>query len=66
MEDATDLASEECIRPPSGLFDAAVNLIQHRIDLGISPMDAIDLVTQEIFPSFGAEFRISLEQAFGV
>ena len=66
MEDATDLTSEEHIQPPSGLFDAAVNLIQHRIESGISPMEAIDLITQEIFPSFGAEFRISLEQAFGV
>ena len=66
MEDATDLSSDEQIRPPSGLLDAAIKLVNYRINLSMSPMEAIDLVTQEIFPSFGAEFRITLEQAFGV
>lgn len=66
MEDATDLSSEEQIRPPDGLYDAAISLVNSRISSGMVPTEAIDLVTQEIFPSFGAEFRISLEQAFGV
>ena len=64
MEDATDHLPEEHIRPPKGMFEVAINLIKSSIKRGMSPMEAIDFVTQEVLPSFGGEFRLSLEQAF--
>ena len=66
MEDATDLSTSDLIHPPNGLFDSAVNLIGYKIKQGMDASKAVDLITEEVFPYFGAEFRISLEQAFGL
>ena len=58
-----DLPQEE-IKPPKGLHEVAINLIKAHIDRGISTAESIDIVTQQILPSCGAEFRINLEEEF--
>ncbi len=64
MEDATMDLPQENIRPPDGLHQVAINLIKSRINEGMSALDAIEIVTQQILPSFGAEFRVGLEDVF--
>ena len=64
MEDATTNLPQESIRPPDGLHQVALNLIKSRIDDGMSTADAIEVVTQQILPSFGAEFRVGIEDEF--
>jgi len=61
MEDSTMDLPQENIRPPEGLHQVALKLIRSHVDDGMSAADAIDLVTQQILPSFGAEFRVGLE-----
>jgi len=60
------LSTSDLIHPPNGLFDSAVNLIGYKIKQGMDASKAVDFITEEVFPYFGAEFRISLEQAFGL
>ena len=64
MEDATMNLPQENIRPPEGVFQVAINLVHSEIAKGMSAADAIELITQQIFPSFGAEFRVKLEDEF--
>ena len=64
MEDATMDLPQENIRPPDGLFQVARNLINSRVNEGMSTAEAIEIVTQQILPSFGAEFRVGLEDEF--
>ena len=61
MEDATMDLPQENIRPPEGLHQVALNIIRSHVDVGMPASDAIELVTQQILPSFGAEFRVGLE-----
>jgi hypothetical protein len=61
MEDSTMDLPQENIRPPEGLHQVALKLIRSHVDDGMSAADAINLVTQQILPSFGAEFRVGLE-----
>lgn len=64
MEDATMNLPEDNIRPPDGLHQVALNLIRSRVNEGMSTADAIELVTQQILPSFGAGFRVGIEDEF--
>lgn len=64
MEDATMNLPQENIRPPEGVLQVAINLARSEIAKGMSAADAIELITQQIFPSFGAEFRVRLEDEF--
>jgi hypothetical protein len=64
MEDATMDLPQENIRPPEGLQQVALKLIRSHVDDGMSTSDAIDIVTQQILPSFGADFRVGLEDEF--
>jgi uncharacterized protein YoaH (UPF0181 family) len=64
MEDATMNLPQENIKPPDGFHQVAVNLINSHMNDGMSAYEAIELVTQQILPSFGAEFRVSLEDKF--
>jgi len=64
MEDATMNLPEENIRPPDGLHQVALNLIRSRVEQGMSTADAIELVTQQVLPSFGARFRVGIEDEF--
>lgn len=64
MEDATDDLPEEAIAPPSGMFDVAMNLVRNYHKSGYNLQEAITLVTQDVFPGFGADFRVQLEDTF--
>ena len=64
MEDATMNLPEENIRPPDGLHQVALNLIRSKVEDGMPTADAIEFVTQQILPSFGAGFRVGIEDEF--
>ena len=64
MEDATDNLPEEAITPPPGMFEVAMNLVRNYHKSGDSIDEAITRVTQDVFPGFGADFRVKLEDEF--
>ena len=64
MEDATENLPGEAITPPPGMFEVAMNLVRNYHKSGDSIEESITRVTQDVFPGFGADFRVKLEDEF--